>query len=83
MAPACGVIVGGFGSRHHVACSDGAEVAEKVNHLDRSSLRPECQSLIGTALQGAIRRVVWNRGANYSPGPDSVLGVLSIRDWIA
>ena len=25
----------------------------------------------GTALYGAVRRVVWDRGANHSPGPDS------------
>jgi hypothetical protein len=27
-------------------------------------------SLIGTALYGAVCRVVWDRGANHSPGPD-------------
>jgi hypothetical protein len=26
-----------------------------------------------TALYGAVRRVVWDRGANHSPGPDSAI----------
>lgn len=41
------------------------------SRLDRSSLRAESPSLIGTALYGAVRRVVWDPGANHSRGPDS------------
>jgi hypothetical protein len=37
------------------------------------TLRAESPRLIGTALYGALRRVVWDRGANHSPGPDSPL----------
>ena len=40
------------------------------SHLDRSSLRAESPCLIGTALYGAVRRVVWDPGANHSRGPD-------------
>ena len=41
------------------------------SRMDRSSLRVESPRLIGTALCGAVCRVVWDRGVNYSPGPDS------------
>ena len=41
---------------------------------DQAPLRAEGPSLIGTALYGAVRRVVWDRGANHSPGPDSSFG---------
>ena len=34
-----------------------------------------CPCLVGTALYGAVRRVVWDRGVNYSPGPDSAIWV--------
>ena len=41
------------------------------SNLDRSLLpRASSGQLIGTALYGAVRRVVWDRGANHSPGPD-------------
>lgn len=30
--------------------------------------------LIGTALYGAVRRVVWDSGTNHSRGPDSAWG---------
>ena len=33
-------------------------------------------SLIGTALYGALRRVVWDRGANHSPAPDSASWII-------
>ncbi len=49
----------------------GTRCPRHESHLDRSSLRAGCPSLIGTALYGAVRRVVWDRGANHSPGPDS------------
>jgi hypothetical protein len=49
---------------------------------DQAPLQAEGPSLIGTALrgrpsvalaeEGAVRKVVWDRGANHSPGPDSV-----------
>jgi len=41
------------------------------SHLDCASLRAAGPSLIATALYGAIRRVVWDPGANHSRGPDS------------
>ena len=41
--------------------------------MDRSSLRGKGLKLIGTALYGALRRVVWDPRANYSRGPDSHL----------
>jgi hypothetical protein len=42
------------------------------SNLDRSLLpRASSGQLIGTALYGAVRRVVWDWGANHSPGPDS------------
>jgi hypothetical protein len=47
---------------------DGAQRSQ--SHLDRSSLRAKSPSLIGPALNGAVGRVVWDRGANYSLGPD-------------
>jgi hypothetical protein len=41
------------------------------SNLDRSLLpRASSGQLIGTALYGAVRRVVWDRGASHSPGPD-------------
>jgi hypothetical protein len=46
------------------------------SHLDQTSLRAKGPSLIGTALYGAVCRVVWDRGANYSPGPDPPLVLL-------
>ena len=49
------------------------ETAGHESRLDRSSLRGKGPKLIGTALYGAVRRVVWDPGANYSRGPDSVL----------
>jgi hypothetical protein len=49
---------------------DGAQRSQ--SRLDRSSLRAESPRLIGTALYGAVRRVVWDPGANYSRGPDSL-----------
>ena len=48
----------------------GTRSSGHESHLDGSSLRASGPSLIGTALYGAVRRVVWDRGANYSPGPD-------------
>jgi hypothetical protein len=45
--------------------------ARSQSHLDHSSLRGKGPKLIGTALYGAVRRVVWDRGANHSQGPDS------------
>ena len=42
------------------------------SRLDRPSLRGKGPTLIGTALYGAVRRVVWSPGANHSRGPDSV-----------
>ena len=50
--------------------------ARSQSRLDRSSLRGKGLKLIGTALYGAVRRVVWDPGANYSRGPDSVLLLL-------
>ena len=47
---------------------DGAQRSQ--SRLDRSSLRGKGPKLIGTALYGAVRRVVWDPGANYSRGPD-------------
>ena len=38
--------------------------------LTLGSLRAESPCLIGTALYGAVRRVVWDPGANHSRGPD-------------
>ena len=37
--------------------------------LTLGSLRAESPCLIGTALYGAVRRVVWDPGANHSRGP--------------
>ena len=51
----------------------GTRSSRHGSHLDRFALRAKSPSLIGTALYGAVRRVVWDRGANYSPGPDWVL----------
>ena len=42
-----------------------------ARHLDRFALRAKSPCLVGTALYGAVRRVVWDPGANYSRGPDS------------
>ena len=43
------------------------------SNLDRSLLpRASSGQLIGTALYGAVRRVVWDSGANHSRGPDSL-----------
>ena len=44
--------------------------ARSQSRLDRSSPWGKGPSLIGTALYGAVRRVVWDPGANYSRGPD-------------
>jgi hypothetical protein len=49
-------------------CIDAAQRSQ--SRLDRSSPWGEGPSLIGTALYGAVRRVVWDPGANYSRGPD-------------
>ena len=52
----------------------GLDAAKRSqSRLDRSSLRAAGPCLIGTALYGAVRRVVWDPGANYSRGPDSAL----------
>ena len=56
------------------------------SHLDRSSLRAKGPCLIGTALYGAVRRVVWDPGANYSRGPDcasSFSGEAAIEEYLA
>ena len=45
---------------------------------DRSSPRTKGLKLIGTALYGALRRVVWDPGANYSRGPDSASDLLDV-----
>jgi hypothetical protein len=42
-------------------------------HLDRTSPRATGPSLIGAAQYGAVRRVVWDPGANHSRGPDWAL----------
>ena len=52
---------------------DGAQRSQ--TRLDHFSLRAEGPRLIETALYGAVRRVVWDPGANYSRGPDSALRV--------
>ena len=48
---------------------------------NRSSLWAEGPRLIGTALNGAVRRVVWNPGVNCFRGPDwhQVVSVSSSR----
>jgi len=56
------VAVGGYN-----ATERGKGVIE--SRLDRSSLRAKGPRLIGTALYGALRRVVWDRGVNYSRDP--------------
>ena len=56
--------------------------SRSASHLDRSSLRATGPSLIGTALYGAVRRVVWDPGANYSRGPDSALLIGGRVVWI-
>jgi hypothetical protein len=52
-------------------------VKRSQSDLDRSILRAERPSLIGTALYGAVRRVVWDLrlaglALSQSRGPDSV-----------
>jgi hypothetical protein len=47
----------------------GTRSAGHESRLDRSSPWGKGPSLIGTALYGAVRRVVWDPGANYSGDP--------------
>ena len=61
---------------HKIAKPDRIGGAQRSqSNLDQVALRDECPSLIGTALYGAVRRVVWDRGGNHSPGPNSPLFV--------
>ena len=57
---------------HKIAKPDRIGGAQRSqSNLDQAALRARCPSLIGTALYGAVRRVVWDPGANHSRGPDS------------
>lgn len=61
---------------------DGAKRSQ--SDLDRSSLRAERPCLIGTALYGAVRRVVWDPwlaglALSQSRGPDSQFIGVEIR----
>jgi hypothetical protein len=58
------------GGEKKPARMDGAQRSQ--SRMDRSSLRAKSPSLIGTALYGAVRRAVWDPGANHSRGPDSL-----------
>jgi hypothetical protein len=48
---------------HKIAKPDRIGGAQRSqSHLDQAALRARCPSLIGTALYGAVRRVVWDPG---------------------
>lgn len=47
------------------------------SHPDRPSPRSASPCLIGAALYGAVRRGLWERGANHSPVSDSASSINS------